>query len=426
MLSSRARRALAICTALGALCAAAVLSARPSIDAQPAWLGPVRPVSSPAMSPSGQPQLHSSSRGTLLSWVERQGSRASLKFSTFDMGRWSEARLVASGDDWFVNWADVPSVVRLDGGTLAAHWLQKSGLGTYAYDVRLTHSSDGGRSWAAPFTPHHDGTPTEHGFASLFQMPAGGLGAVWLDGRQTATGGAGHESGHATSGGAMTIRFATYDRAWTQVVDTPIDERVCDCCPTTAAITSEGPVVAFRNRTEDEVRDIFVSRLEGTRWTDPVAVHADGWKLAACPVNGPMLSARGRQVVLAWFTAVGDVGHVYVAFSNDAGRTFGERIRVDDVASQGRVDVELLPDGSAAVSWIELAGGRATFMVRRLSPRGTRSLPVQVAALEGSRTSGYPRIAASGEALMFAWTDTAGARTTVRTAMAALQLGNPE
>lgn len=361
-----------------------------------------------------------------MSWVERQGSRASLKFSTFDAGRWSEARLVASGDDWFVNWADVPSVVSLDGGTLAAHWLQKSGTGKYAYDVRLTYSSDDGRSWAAPFTPHHDGTPTEHGFASLFQMPAGGLGAVWLDGRQTATGGAGHESGHATSGGAMTIRFATYDRAWTQVVDMPIDDRVCDCCPTTAAITSEGPVVAFRNRTEDEVRDIFVSRLDGTRWTDPVAVHADGWKLAACPVNGPMLSARGRQVVLAWFTAVGDVGHVYVAFSNDAGRTFGERIRVDDVASQGRVDVELLPDGSAAASWIELAGGRATFMVRRLSPRGTRSLPVQVAALEGSRTSGYPRIAASGEALMFAWTDTAGAGTTVRTAMAALQLGNPE
>ena len=115
-----------------------------------------------------------------------------------------------------------------------------------------------------------------------------------------------------------------------------------------------------------------------------------------------------------------------VAFSNDAGRTFGERIRVDDVASQGRVDVELLTDGSAAASWIELAAGRATFMVRRLSPRGTRSLPVQVATLQGSRTSGYPRIAASGEALMFAWTDTAGARTTVRTAMAALQLGNPE
>jgi hypothetical protein len=151
-----------------------------------------------------------------------------------------------------------------------------------------------------------------------------------------------------------------------------------------------------------------------------VAVHADGWKIAACPVNGPMLSARGRQVVLAWFTAVGDVGHAYVTFSNDAGRSFGPRIRVDDVATQGRVDVELLPDGSAVASWIELKEGRAAFMVRKLSPAGARSLPVEVAALEGSRTSGYPRIARSGDELLFAWTDRAGRSTVVRTAVATL------
>lgn len=407
MLWSCARHAWAYGTAV-AVCAAGVLTTSPSTWAQPSWLGPVRVLPSPATSDSAQPQLHSSSRGTLLSWVERQGSRASLKFSSLERRRWSAARSVASGDNWFVNWADVPSVVRLDDGTLAAHWLQKSGAGTYAYDVRVTHSSDGGRTWAPSSTPHHDGTQTEHGFASLFQMPGSGLGIVWLDGRQTPNGGAGHQAAHAAPAGAMTIRFGLYDRAWMQVVDRPIDERVCDCCPTTAAVTSEGPIVAFRNRTDDEVRDIYVSRMEAMGWTEPVAVHADGWKIAACPVNGPMLSARGRQVVLAWFTAVGDVGHVYVAFSRDAGRTFGKPLRLDDVASQGRVDVELLPDGSAAASWIELADGRATLMVRRLSPEGTRSAAVAVATLEGSRTSGYPRIAGAEDALMFAWTDTAG------------------
>ncbi len=356
-----------------------------------------------------------------MSWVERRGATATLKFAEHDRGRWSKAAAVGSGDNWFVNWADVPSVMRMANGTLAAHWLQKSGSDPYAYDVRITYSTDDGRTWASSFTPHHDGTQTEHGFASLFQMPDRGLGVIWLDGRHTAAA-AGHQQGHAAPAGAMTIRFATYDLAWTQVIDTPVDQRVCDCCPTTAAVTSDGPIVAFRNRTEDEVRDIVVSRFDGGRWTEPVAVHADGWKLAACPVNGPMLSARGRQVVLAWFTAVGDVGHVYVAFSNDAGRTFGERVRVDDVASQGRVDVELLPDGSAAAGWIELKDGRAAFMVRRLSPNGTRSLPVQVAALEGSRTSGYPRIATSGGDLVFAWTDTAGGSAVVRTAAAALQI----
>lgn len=422
MLLLGARPALGVGAA--AVAGVAVLSALAALSASSDerrrdWLSGVRLVSTPAASSSAQPQLHSSTGGTLLSWIERQGATATLKFAERDRDHWNKAKTVASGDDWFVNWADVPSVVRMHDGTLVAHWLQKSGASPYAYDVRLSHSNDDGHTWTPSSTPHHDGTQTEHGFASLFETADHRLGVVWLDGRQTATG-SGHQAGHASSSAAMTIRFATYDGAWQQTADMPIDERVCDCCPTTAAVTSAGPIVAYRNRTEDEVRDIVVSRFDGRRWTEPVAVHADGWKIAACPVNGPVLSAQGRQVVLAWFTAVGDVGHAYVAFSKDAGRTFSERIRVDDVATQGRVDVELLPDGSAVASWIELKEGRAAFMVRKLSPDGTRSAPVRVAALEGSRTSGYPRIARSGDELLFAWTDTAGGRTIVRAAVATL------
>ena len=416
MLAQLARRHLITPAALVAVATATAVPAG-TVDAR--WLGAIRPVASPARAGSAQPQLQSSSKGTVLSWIERQGAKATLKFAQRGGGGWSKARVVASGDNWFVNWADVPSVVRLDNGTLAAHWLQKSGASPYAYDVRLSHSADDGRTWAPSFTPHHDGTQTEHGFASLFHMPGRGLGVIWLDGRQTA-GSGGHQAGHAAPSGAMTIRSATYDGTWTQVMDTPIDQRVCDCCPTTAAVTSDGPIVAFRNRTEDEVRDIFVSRLDDGRWTEPASVHDDGWKLAACPVNGPMLSAGGRQVALAWFTAVCDVGHAYVAFSHDAGRTFGEPIRVDDVASQGRVDVELLPDGAAAVSWIELSTPRAGFMVRRVESGGSRSAAVRVATLEGSRASGYPRLARDGTSLVFAWTDTAAPESIVRTAVATL------
>lgn len=326
---------------------------------------------------------------------------------------------MASGDNWFVNWADVTSVMRLDDGTLTAHWLQKSGGDPYAYDVRLSHSRDDGRTWVPSFTPHHDGTKTEHGFASLFEVPGGGLGVVWLDGRQM-KGDAGHEGSHGSPTGAMTIRFGAFDRGWRQVAETAIDLRVCDCCPTTAAITSDGPIVAFRDRTDSEVRDLHVSRLENGRWTAPVAVHDDGWKIAACPVNGPMLSARGRDVVLAWFTAAGDVGHAYVAFSRDAGRTFDSPIRVDDDSSLGRVDVELLPDGGAAVTWIEIADPGAAFMVRRIAGNGDRSSAVRVATLEGSRSSGYPRVGLRGNALTFAWADTAAGLNSVRTAIATL------
>ncbi|MBM3750274.1 MAG: exo-alpha-sialidase [Acidimicrobiia bacterium] len=384
----------------------------------------VEPVASPAGARTEAPQLTVSDTGVLMSWIERgDNNLASLKFAERTATGWSEAKTVASGTDWFVNWADVPSVLRLADGSIVGHWLQKSGPSTYAYDVRLSRSTDNGKTWSAPVTPHHDGTKTEHGFASLFQMPGAGLGAIWLDGRETTPAGAGGEGhdGHGT--GAMTVRFGTFDGAWKQTSEMPIDTRVCECCPTTAAVTSDGVIAAFRNRTDDEIRDIYVSRFENGKWTEPKAVHNDNWQIAACPVNGPMLSARGRDVVISWFTGVDDPGRAYVAFSKDAGRTFSAPIRVDDVATLGRVDVELMPDGSAMATWIELVDKKAEFRVRRIQPNGTRGAALKVADLAASRSSGYPRMAREGNGLLFAWTEvvtaTPGARPTtqVRTAV---------
>jgi len=136
-------------------------------------------------------------------------------------------------------------------------------------------------------------------------------------------------------------------------------------------------------------------------------------------VNGPALSAKGRDVAIAWFTAVGDEGHVYAAFSSDAGDTFGPPIRIDDVGAVGRVDVELLADGAAVVTWIEFADQRSTFRLRRAERSGARSASVAVSAIASGRSSGYPRLARRGNELIFAWTD-AGDRPQVRTAVARL------
>jgi hypothetical protein len=382
--------------------------------AQPAWNLRIDPLQTPASAESSGPQLSASSRGVLLSWVERSGATASLKFSELEEAGWSNARTIASGSDWFVNWADVPSVVRLRDGSLVAHWLQKSGSGTYAYDVRISHSRDDGRTWAPSFLPHHDGTQTEHGFASLFDAPNGGLGAVWLDGREM-------KGGHdAHGGGDMTLRFASFDRAWRQTADVALDTRVCECCPTDVAITADGPLVAYRDRSPGEVRDIFVTRLENGRWSEPHAVHADDWRVPACPVNGPALSASGRDVAVAWFTAKNDEPKSFVAFSSDAGRRFGSPVRIDDEASLGRVDVELLPDGSAAAAYVEFANRRASFRVRRVQRDGSKSAPVTIGDMVGNRTSGLPRMTLHDKALVFAWVDREGG-SQVKTAKAVLR-----
>ena len=139
-------------------------------------------LTSPATGSSAQPQLSVSSRGVLLSWIERAGDLATLKFAERTASGWTEARTVAAGRDWFVNWADVPSVMRLPSGTLVAHWLQKSGPDTYAYDVWLSYSQDEGRTWSPSFIPHHDGTKTEHGFASLFHSATASVPSGWMGG----------------------------------------------------------------------------------------------------------------------------------------------------------------------------------------------------------------------------------------------------
>lgn len=380
------------------------------------WPPAIEALSTPARSDSAQPQLTVSTRGALLSWIERSGDRATLKFSERTLLGWTRAMTVASGTDWFVNWADVPSVLRLANGTLIAHWLQKSGTRTYAYDVRLSYSTDEGRTWSTSFTPHHDGTQTEHGFASLFQMRDARLGLVWLDGRAMT----GEHGGEPA--GDMSLRFGAFDSSWKQTAESSIDLRVCECCPTAAAITSDGPIVAFRDRGPDELRNIHVARFEKNGWTESKPVHDDGWRFPGCPVNGPSLSARGRDVAIAWFTAKENQPKSLAAFSSDAGRSFGAPILIDESGSLGRVDIDLLPDRSAVAAYVASAPQGAQFRVRSVQPTGTLSEPITVATLVNNRASGYPRMAVVGNEILFAWTDRQGT-SQVRTARAALPNG---
>src|SRR5215204_4473403 len=161
-------------------------SASPSQAASGVAALAVREVESPAGPESREPELSVASGGrVILSWVEKTGEkRYALRFASRDAAAgWSEARTAAEGENWFVNWADFPSVVALKDGSLAAHWLVKSGASTYAYDVNISRSRDRGKTWDQPIVPHQDKTQTEHGFVSLIPLADGRVGAVWLDGR---------------------------------------------------------------------------------------------------------------------------------------------------------------------------------------------------------------------------------------------------
>jgi len=381
----------------------------PAIDA-------LQSIASPAAPGSAEPHLARDHDGTVvLSWLEPDGDNVALRYSTLDATGWRARHTVARGDNWFVNWADFPSVVPISKDLWAAHWLAKSAGGTYAYDVNMALSTDAGRSWGKPFSPHTDGTRTEHGFVSLFPWQSG-VGALWLDGRNTQADQADRHSEDHASGG-MTLRSAVITPDAAAPEGQLVDDLVCDCCQTDVALSTRGPVAVYRNRTAEETRDIYVSRVIDGQWQTGQAVANDGWTISGCPVNGPAIAAAGDDVAVAWFTAANDIARVQMVRSIDGAESFSAPIEIDSEHPVGRVDIELLADGTAVVSWLRKGESqRGALSIRSVSTAGTVGPVHTIAELATARTSGFPQMIGESDGLVFAWTDTSEEDDVVHTA----------
>lgn len=372
----------------------------------------------------GEPNLHISKEGkAFLSWVEYLNDTTDvLAFSTLETNTWSAPKIVAKGSNWFVNWADFPSLVTANNNSnhLTAHWLQKSATGTYDYDVRIAQSLDGGKKWNPSFIPHTDGISAEHGFVSMIPIEQDKIFATWLDGRYTKT--ENHSDGHdhEGQGGAMTLRGAFFDQQGTLTGDIELDNKVCDCCSTSAAYTKNGVIVVYRDRSAEEIRDISVVRQIGQDWTRPRNLHADNWEIAGCPVNGPKVIADGgNKVAVAWYTMANNKPQVKVAVSSDAGANFSEPIQIDDGNPLGRVDL-VFDNNRLIVSWLEnTENENAAIRVAKIESNGQIVQKMTVTKTSSARSSGFPIMEKMGNQLLMAWTEILDEEenTTVRTAI---------
>lgn len=356
-----------------------------------------------AVSPTGQ---------LLLAWTNSPpGRRHALQFSAFDPAaqRWLSAPVtIAVGNRMFVNSADTPHIMAANDGALWVHWLQRTSDDTAAYDIMVSTSRNFGMRWSAPLVPHDDGTTTEHGFVSMWPQGPGGIGMAWLDGRNSgAAVHAGDGAHEAHSGGPMTLRAATLGADLRRTQDAEIDAMTCDCCQTDAAMTTAGPLLVYRGRTDGEVRDILATRFDGTAWSTPAQVHADGWTMPACPVNGPAVDAAGDVAVVGWYTAAGGTPRVQLARSTDAGSSFAAPVVLDaGEAVQGRIDVAYDGDQVWALWVREDASAQTLVLSRRSGDLATEHERIVLATLEGrGRATGFPRIVARGGVLYAVWTD---------------------
>lgn len=388
------------CLALLALTAAVACSSGRSTDP-------------PAASGSSAPRLSRFGERVVLSWIERDAAGVpSLRFAPRVNHSWGAAKTAIRDARLASDTADVPSVVPLRGGGLAAHWTVKRGGSEHARELMVAVSRDDGLSWSTPTRPHRDDTDTEHGMATLVPADAdGAFGMCWLDGR------AGAVSEYGEGGTSLYWADWSGDGFGPEIL---LDARVCDCCKTSAAPGPKGPVVAYRDRSDSELRDIALVRRDDAAWSAPQPVRADGWSLTACPTNGPSIATHGERAAVAWFTGANAAPSVWTATSADGGKTLGAPLRVDGGAPVGRVEATMLPDASAAVVWLERKGGNAEVRVRRVAPNGALSEPVVVGTTSPARASGYPSITAEGgRDVLVAWTET-GPPGRVRAALVTL------
>ena len=347
---------------------------------------------------NAQPNLVSYNGSLSLSWISsKEENKAFLNYSQYKKGRWIKPQVIASGSDWFVNWADFPAHAINQDLIITSH-LKKSASGTYTYDVILNLQKLSGEKIRENFLLNTDGVKAEHGFVSIMANNEKGFFITWLDGRNTI------EKKLEGDHKPMTIRFAEITDKGDVIKESELDASTCDCCQTSIAITNDGPIVVYRDRSEEEVRDIYsVKNINGT-WEKPNAVHDDGWTINGCPVNGPKVAVNSKNLAVSWFTVSNNHPLVNVSFSKNNGNSFGAPLKVNDHDAIGRVDVAFLNDEEVIVSYMEVDDIGTYLRIKKVSFDGKISEPITISKIDGGRNTGVPQLEIIDSEIFIVWT----------------------
>ena len=330
---------------------------------------------------STTPALTASRDGSIYaSWTEpRDDDENVMLMASYDreLDQWSAPLIVAQGAGWVINWADTPTLTAGLRGRLAATWPVTGAGHGHDYYTLVTTSADGGQTWTEPKPLSTESSVTE--FASLAALLNGEWLAVWLDGRAKP----------ASDNMQLYSRILGHDDP-----DTLVDDRVCDCCSISTLVLPTGAVLtAYRDRSDDEIRDMTFASFSRGQWTPLPFPAAEQWKIEGCPVNGPALSRRGAQIAAAWYTAADDKPLVRIARSTDIGRTWNLVGDASDpeVNPRGAVSSAVLRDGSQWTTWVESTGAIA---LRGINARGEAGPISRLTntTVAGTRAGGTPRM----------------------------------
>jgi hypothetical protein len=268
-----------------------------------------------------------------------------------------------------------------------AHWVEMPNPSTDAEYVFVSSSTDG-THWTAPVQAHRDRSPVQHGLVSMLPSADGGASLFFL------------ESLKGEEGPTYLVR-SMIDASGKETSEEQLDTDVCSCCPTAVAKTAKGMVLAYRDHTAKDIRDIAITRFENGKWTPAKIINADNWQINACPINAAAVAANGEHVAVSWFTAAQNSPRVLAAFSSDSGATFAKPVTVSTGRAHGYTSI-VLDDEGAVVSWVEQGPATSRVLVRRIPSTGAAGPVLEIA--KGDRGAlGYPKLVRAGSEILIAW-----------------------
>jgi hypothetical protein len=257
-----------------------------------------------------------------------------------------------------------------------------------ATELRLSRSTDGGRSFAPSVLVNDDPGVIQHTFDSLHRGPDGRLHMAWIDGRD----------GKKDPG---TYAARSLDHGASITKNLKVDEGTCVCCRTALATAPDGTLyVAWRKIYEGNVRETVVARSidGGETFEAPIIVGHDRWVFPACPHRPASLGVDGQgRLYVVWYTeGTDEIPAIFIAHSDDRGKTFSEKRKLNQAKNTFPDHPQLAvdPAGGVVVVWEEQAPVKRDVVMSLSTDRGeTFSPPLKL----NDKKSQTPVVAANAQ-----------------------------
>ncbi|MCA9470541.1 MAG: glycoside hydrolase [Nitrospirales bacterium] len=241
----------------------------------------------------------------------------------------------------------------------------------FASTLRLSTSKDRGQTFSMPIIVNDDTTPSSHTFDNMCVDRKGVVHLAWIDER---------------TGKRQPKTYITrsLDRGGSVAKNLQLEGNTCVCCRTALASAPDGTVyVAWRQILDDTFRETVVARSTdgGKTYSSPVIVGNDRWNFPGCPHRPASLAVDGKgRVYVTWYTeGPDDVPGIYLAMSDDQGRTFSPRKKLNVSTSTFPDTPQMAVDrsGRVLVAWEELSPVRHEIYFSSSLDRGQTFSPPQ-------------------------------------------------